>query len=356
MESIILKLRWSKSCIVSFIERRHDVMGVFGKLKTLGLIVTIGLCFAAFINPLGEAGAGMDLSPGSEKSKLLPVTVYRLILDPVSQHPVVILADSVEERALPIWIDSFEANAIHSEMEGIKHRRPLTHDLLERIIQKTRATIHQIVITQLKENIYYAKIRMEVAGTFTEIDARPSDSIVVALKFKAPLFVSTDLFKDKAMPLAEEKKIAEERKIAEEKKIVEERKIAEEKKIVAEEKIVFEEEIPIEKKSAVRDSFTSTKLVGWLVSYDIDPAGIDYKLYEGKTKIGRSNHCKIIVNDSTVSEEHVLLLYKDEKFILQDELSANGTFVNGEQIEERVLLEDGDEITFGSVNFIIKII
>jgi hypothetical protein len=190
-------------------ERRYGVMGVFGKLKTLGLIVTIGLCFAAFINPLGEAGAGMDLSPGSEKSKLLPVTVYRLILDPVSQHPVVILADSVEERALPIWIDSFEANAIHSEMEGIKHRRPLTHDLLERIIQKTRATIHQIVITQLKENIYYAKIRMEVAGTFTEIDARPSDSIVVALKFKAPLFVSRDLFKDKAMPLAEEKKIEE---------------------------------------------------------------------------------------------------------------------------------------------------
>jgi bifunctional DNase/RNase len=122
---------------------------------------------------------------------------------------VVILADSVEERALPIWIDSFEANAIHSEMEGIKHRRPLTHDLLERIIQKTRATIHQIVITQLKENIYYAKIRMEVAGTFTEIDARPSDSIVVALKFKAPLFVSTDLFKDKAMPLTEKKKIEE---------------------------------------------------------------------------------------------------------------------------------------------------
>jgi bifunctional DNase/RNase len=190
-------------------ERRHGVMGVFGKLKTLGLIVTIGLCFAAFISPLGEAGAGMDLSPGSEKSKLLPVTVYRLILDPVSQHPVVMLADSVEERALPIWIDSFEANAIHSEMEGIKHRRPLTHDLLERIIQKTRATIHQIVITQLKENIYYAKIRMEVAGTFTEIDARPSDSIVVALKFKAPLFVSRDLFKDKAMPLAEEKAIEE---------------------------------------------------------------------------------------------------------------------------------------------------
>jgi bifunctional DNase/RNase len=182
-------------------------MGVINKLKIMGWILSVGLCIAPFISPLGKAEAGMDLSPGSEKSKLLPVTVYRLILDPVSQNPVVILADSLEERALPIWIDNFEANAIHAEMEGIKHRRPLTHDLLEKIIQKTHATIHQIVITQLKENIYYAKIRMEVAGTFTEIDARPSDSIVVALKFKAPLFVSRDLFKDKAMPLSEEKEI-----------------------------------------------------------------------------------------------------------------------------------------------------
>jgi bifunctional DNase/RNase len=188
-------------------KRRDWVMGVINKLKIMGWILSVGLCIAPFISPLGKAEAGMDLSPGSEKSKLLPVTVYRLILDPVSQNPVVILANSLEERALPIWIDNFEANAIHAEMEGIKHRRPLTHDLLERIIQKTHATIHQIVITQLKENIYYAKIRMEVAGTFTEIDARPSDSIVVALKFKAPLFVSRDLFKDKAMPLSEEKEI-----------------------------------------------------------------------------------------------------------------------------------------------------
>jgi len=120
------------------------------------------------------------------------------------------------------------------------------------------------------------------------------------------------------------------------------------------EKTVIEK--PAKKKKSVKDSSSLIKLVGWLVSYDIDPAGIDFKLYEGRTKIGRSNHCKIIVNDSTISEEHVLLLCKDEKIILQDELSANGTFVNGKRIEERVLLEDGDEIKLGSVTFIIKII
>jgi bifunctional DNase/RNase len=182
-------------------------MGDISKVKTLGLIAIAVLWFTMFMGPFGEAGAGMDLSPASEQSKLLPVKVYRLILDPVSQNPVVVLSDSLEERALPIWIDDFEANAIHSEMEGIKHRRPLTHDLLESIIKTASAKIHQIVITQLKENIYYATIRMEVAGTFTEIDARPSDSIVIALKFKAPLFVSRDLFIDKAVLLSERKEI-----------------------------------------------------------------------------------------------------------------------------------------------------
>ena len=182
-------------------------MGDISRLKTLGLVAMMGLWFTALLGFFGEAHAGMDLSPASEQSKLLPVKVYRLIIDPVSQHPVVILTDSLEERALPIWIDSFEANAINSEMEGIKHRRPLTHDLLERIIQEANAKIHQIVITQLKNNIYYATIRMEVAGTFTEIDARPSDSIVIALKFNAPLFVSRDLFVDKAVLLSERNEI-----------------------------------------------------------------------------------------------------------------------------------------------------
>ena len=182
-------------------------MGAMSRLKTLGRVTMLGLCVTAFIGFFAEAEARMDLSPGSEQSKLLPVKVYRLIIDPVSQHPVVILTDTLEERALPIWIDNFEANAINSEMEGIKHRRPLTHDLLERIIQEASAKIHQIVITQLKDNIYYATIRMEIAGTFTEIDARPSDSIVIALKFNAPLFVSRDLFIDKAVLLSERNEV-----------------------------------------------------------------------------------------------------------------------------------------------------
>jgi hypothetical protein len=159
-------------------------------------------------------------------------------------------------------------------------------------------------------------------------------------------------------PVSSKKTVVEKpakKKIDVEKKVVVEKEILFEKKIAAEKEIVTEKEIAVEKEVVVKDS-SLDRLVGWLVSYDIDPAGIDFKLYGGKTKIGRSNHCKIIVNDSTISEEHVLMLCKDEKIILQDELSANGTFVNGKRIEERVLLNDGDEVKLGSVTFIIKII
>ncbi len=159
-------------------------------------------------------------------------------------------------------------------------------------------------------------------------------------------------------PVSSKKTVVEKpvkKKIPVEKEIITEREIVVEKKIPVEKEIVTEKEIAIEKEVVVKDS-SLIRLVGWLVSYDIDPAGIDFKLYKGRIKIGRSKHCEIIVNDSTISEEHVLLLCKDEKIILQDELSANGTFVNGKQIEERVLLEDGDEIKLGSVTFIIKII
>lgn len=139
------------------------------------------------------------------------------------------------------------------------------------------------------------------------------------------------------------------KKIADEEEIVTEKEIADEKKIADEEEIVTKRKIVVKDSSLIR-------LVGWLVSYDIDPAGIDFKLLKGKTKIGRNKNCDIVVNDSTISEEHVLLLCKDKKVILQDELSANGTFVNGERIEKKVLLNDGDEITLGSVTFIIKIV
>lgn len=98
------------------------------------------------------------------------------------------------------------------------------------------------------------------------------------------------------------------------------------------------------------------KLVGWLVTYDINPAGIDYKLYVGRHKIGRSSNSDIVIQQPGVSDDHAVLLYRDDKFILQDMLSTNGTFVNEMPIEDKVTLKNDDVIRIGNINLKLKII
>jgi bifunctional DNase/RNase len=140
----------------------------------------------------------------------MKVKFHNLSVDPQSNQPVVLLADPDEERALIIWIGFFEARAMHSEIKGDAPMRPLTHDLLKQIIQKSDGTFHHIVITHLKENIFYANIVIKRGNNFVEIDARPSDSIVMALKFKAPIYVSKDLFDKMAISIKEQTKIEDE--------------------------------------------------------------------------------------------------------------------------------------------------
>jgi bifunctional DNase/RNase len=149
------------------------------------------------------------ISTAFEKNRLVRVKVHRLILDPERRQPVVILADPREERGLFIWIGFPEANAISSEMQGIDHRRPLTHDLLESIIKQSNTGIHQVVITHIKEGTFYATIQMERGGSLMDVDARPSDSLVLALKFKAPIFVTESLFSTSSIPLGAKKEIEE---------------------------------------------------------------------------------------------------------------------------------------------------
>jgi hypothetical protein len=179
------------------------------KVRTIPFLAIAVLWFAASIWLPGERVAEAFRLVASEQRELLQVKVHGLVSDPRSEQPVVFLTDSLEERALPIWIGPFEANAIHLEMQGIKHHRPLTHDLLESIIHKANGKILRIIITHIKEGIYYAMIEMESGGSLVQIDARPSDSIVMALKFNAPIFVSKTLFRDTAIPLGGEKEIEE---------------------------------------------------------------------------------------------------------------------------------------------------
>jgi bifunctional DNase/RNase len=168
-----------------------------------------GLCLAGWIWPPGEAiPEGLTPVPFEQKN-LVQVKVHRLIVDPTSRQPVIFLADSLEERALLIWISSFEASAMYRELQDIKPLRPQTHDLLESIIQRVNGKIHHIVIPRMEGNIYHATIVLQEEGALLEIDARPSDSIVMALKFKAPIFVSKTLFGEMAIPLEQQKGIEE---------------------------------------------------------------------------------------------------------------------------------------------------
>ncbi len=144
-----------------------------------------------------------------QPSELVRVKVHNMILDPRNNRPVVSLSDQDETRAMLIWIGDNEARAIYTEMEGVKNFRPLTHDLFENFIHKINGRIERIIITHTKDNVYYATLEVMRNNSLIKMDARPSDSIVMALKFKAPIFVSKTLFEEASLSLGEQKEVEE---------------------------------------------------------------------------------------------------------------------------------------------------
>ena len=119
----------------------------------------------------------------------IEMTIKGLMIDPVTNMPIVILKDKEGDRVLPIWVGVFEANAIALQIENIATPRPMTHDLLRNILTEIDADVQRIVVSELKENTFYAMIYLDRAGDLTAVDARPSDAIALALRTKAPIFV-----------------------------------------------------------------------------------------------------------------------------------------------------------------------
>jgi bifunctional DNase/RNase len=126
---------------------------------------------------------------------LRPVSISVLAVDTKSKSPVVVLKEIAGERTLPVWIGFMEANAIGSELEGIKFSRPMTHDLVKDLLVSVDAKVKKIVVHDLKKNTYYAFIHLDYAGKEIIVDARPSDALALSLRFKAPIFVEEDVFK-----------------------------------------------------------------------------------------------------------------------------------------------------------------
>ena len=126
---------------------------------------------------------------------LIKAKIGGLALDITTNSPVVTLSPEDSSKVLPIWIGHYEAWAIGMELSGVVSKRPLTHDLLYSVIKDMGGEIERVCIVELKEQTFFAKIYINAAGKTIEIDARPSDSIALALKAKAPIFVNEDLFK-----------------------------------------------------------------------------------------------------------------------------------------------------------------
>jgi hypothetical protein len=120
---------------------------------------------------------------------LIEMTIKGLMVDPITNMPIVILKDKDGERVLPIWVGIFEANAIALQMENISTPRPMTHDLLRNIITDLDGRVDRVVVSDLKDNTFYAIIHLTVKGEGVVVDARPSDAIALALRTRSPILV-----------------------------------------------------------------------------------------------------------------------------------------------------------------------
>ena len=125
----------------------------------------------------------------SEPSQELRMEIKGLMLDPSSDIPIVILKDTGSQLFLPIWIGVPEAKAIAIRIEGVELPRPMTHDLLRSLVETLGAHVEKIVISDLKDNTFYALIHLLRDGSTLTVDARPSDAIALALRARAPIFV-----------------------------------------------------------------------------------------------------------------------------------------------------------------------
>ena len=134
---------------------------------------------------------------------MIEVRVAHLGLDKTSNTPVVILQEQNGERVLPIWIGPAEASAIAMELAGMKFARPLTHDLLKQVIVGLGADLRKVIITRVQDNTYFAELHIYRGDSIINIDARPSDSIAVALRLKAPIFTSEELLESTTVDTSE---------------------------------------------------------------------------------------------------------------------------------------------------------
>ena len=141
----------------------------------------------------------------------IEVKIRALMMDPNSGTPIIILKDVSSETMLPIWVGAYEANAIALEIEKIAPQRPMTHDLLRNLIVEMGAQVERVVVTDLRDNTFFAVIEMSTHdGTTLMLDSRPSDAIALALRADCPIFVDMDVIRASRNTVASEQEGADE--------------------------------------------------------------------------------------------------------------------------------------------------
>jgi uncharacterized protein len=118
-----------------------------------------------------------------------------LMMDPMTNMPIVVLKDVGSDTVLPIWVGVYEANAIAMEIEKVTTPRPMTHDLIKNLLTGLDAHVHKIVVSELRDDTFFAVIWMERDGKVISIDSRPSDALAVALRVDCPIFVDEEVLK-----------------------------------------------------------------------------------------------------------------------------------------------------------------
>jgi hypothetical protein len=118
-----------------------------------------------------------------------------LMLDPVTNLPIVILRNQDGNSVLPIWVGAYEANAIALEIEKVAAPRPMTHDLIRNVLLGTETMVRKVVVSELKDDTFYAVIWMEKNGELISVDSRPSDALALALRMDCPIFVEEEVLR-----------------------------------------------------------------------------------------------------------------------------------------------------------------
>lgn len=139
----------------------------------------------------------------------VPMNVTGVRVELPSNTPIVLLREKAGERFLPIWVGPVEAMAISSAMEGVTPPRPLTHDLLTSVVEALGATVVRIVVTELRDNVFYADLVLDANGKEVVVSSRPSDAIALSVRTGAPVFASPQVLEEAGIEIREEDEEAE---------------------------------------------------------------------------------------------------------------------------------------------------